>query len=356
MQTFQKPRTAAVPPSIFSLPALTIALFIVVACVSVAFAGSDDPTFTKSKYPEKKMVDKEFSLTAGGVLRIDVDDMDIHVKNSDGKTSRVQVFVAGPDQERAVEFFEEHLNFELGENDNELTMTSEGPRYHSGSFWKKYRRVHIWAIVTVPSRFDADITTDDGDLRVDALEGRIKIRTEDGNIEARDLRGSSIDVKSSDGDVTTSSLEADEVIVDTSDGDIIGERFHAKHITVRTSDGDIMIERLEGGEISIRSQDGDIEVGVSGDELTASCSDGDMEVTLFDAMAVDLRARDGDIRLSIPQSLHVDLELKGDDVSVRGGTLTKGDVSSRGVVGSLNKGGPLVRAKSNDGTIALRLH
>ncbi len=70
-------------------------------------------------------------------------------------------------------------------------------------------------------------------------------------------------------------------------------------------------------------------------------------------MVLDLKSRNGDI--DIPQALHVDIELRGDNVSVRGGPLNKGNISRRGVQGSLNDGGPLVRAKSNDGRIVLRL-
>jgi hypothetical protein len=80
---------------------------------------------------------------------------------------------------------------------------------------------------------------------------------------------------------------------------------------------------------------------------------GDIHITLLDAMALDLKSRDGDI--VIPQALHVDIELRGDNVSVRGGPLNKGNISRGGVQGSLNDGGPLVRAKSNDGRIVLRL-
>jgi hypothetical protein len=335
--------------------AVPLALLIAAFSVAAAVAGSDEPAFTQSKYPAQNVVDQEFSLRDGGQLRIDVDDMDIFVKRTDGKKSRVQVFVAGPDPERALEYFEEHLNFELGESDNELTMTSDGPHSHWESFWRRYRRIHIWAIVSVPAKFNADIRTDDGDLRVDALEGRIALRTEDGDVETRDLRGPSIQIKSSDGDILATSLEADEIVIDTSDGDVAGKRFQAKRISLGSSDGDIAVERLDGLDISAQTSDGDIEIGASGKELRVSCSDGDMQITLFEAMAVDLKARDGDIRLDIPQSLHVDLELRGDDVSVRGGSLTRGDISRRGVLGSLNDGGPLVRARSGDGSIALRL-
>jgi FlaG/FlaF family flagellin (archaellin) len=325
-------------------------------CVPGVLAGTDEPDFIKSKHPSQKVVDQEFSLKAGGQLRIDVDDIDVYVKKSDGAKSRVQVFVAGSNEEKALEYFEEHSGFELEEDNNELVMSSTGPSSFWGSSWHKHRNVRIWAVVSVPSRFDADISVEDGDLRVDDLDGDITIRSADGDIETRDLRGPSITIKTSDGDILAKSLEAkDEIVVSTSDGDIDGGRLYAKRVSVSTSDGDISIEHLEGDDIKLRSSDGDMEVGVAGGKLRADCSDGDIDIKLLDAVAIDLKSRDGDIDIVIPQALNLDINLEGDNVSVRGGNLTNGNVSRRGVEGSLNNGGPLVRAKSNDGRIVLKL-
>jgi len=336
------------PPTLILTAVLAAAL-----CVPGALAGTDEPDFTRSKRPTKKVVDREFALEAGGQLRIDVDDMDVYVKTHTGGKSRIEVYVSASSEEKALEWFEQDSGFELEQSNNELVMSTAGRSRFWGSTW---RSVRMWAIVSVPARFNADISTEDGDLRVDDLQGDMTIRTEDGDIDARNLRGPSIDLKTSDGDILAKSLTADnELVVRSSDGDISGDRFQAKRLAVSTSDGDIGVGHLEGSDIEIRSSDGNIEAGVSGEALHADCSDGDIHITLLDAMAVDVKSRDGDIDIVIPQALHVDIDLRGDDVSVRGGTLKNGNVSRRGVEGSLNDGGPLVRAKSNDGRIVLRL-
>jgi hypothetical protein len=338
------------PAALIPAAALAVAL-----CVPSPLAGmeTDEPEFTRSKRPTHKVVDREFELEAGGQLRIDVDDMDVYIKKNTGDKSRVEVYVSASSEEKAREFFERDSGFELEERDNELVMSTAGRSRFWSNFWRSTR---MWAIVSVPARFDADVTTVDGDLRVDDLQGDIAIRTEDGDIDARGLRGPSIDIKTSDGDIVGRSLTADdELVVRSSDGDIIADRFQAERVAVNTSDGDIEVSHLEGDDIEIRSSDGNIEIVVSGKALRADCSDGDIRVTLLDAMAVDLKSKDGDIDIVVPQGLHVDIDLRGDDVSVRGGTLKNGNVSRRGVEGSLNDGGPLVRAKSNDGTIVLRL-
>ncbi|MCK4774635.1 MAG: DUF4097 family beta strand repeat protein, partial [Candidatus Krumholzibacteria bacterium] len=272
------------------------AALAVALCVPGVLAGTEEPEFTRSKHPAQKVVDQEFSLDAGGWLRIDVDDMDVYVKKNDGTKSRVQVFVAASNEEKAVEYFEERSGFELEQEKNELLMSSRSPSSFWGHASRGFRSVRIWAIVSVPARFNADISTEDGDLRVDDLDGEMTIRSSDGDIDARNLRGPSIVIRTSDGDVVATSLTAeDKLSISTSDGDIDADRFHAKRISVGTSDGDISIEHMEGDNIDIRSSDGDIEAGVSGGTLKANCSDGDIHITLLDAMALDLKSRDGDI-------------------------------------------------------------
>jgi hypothetical protein len=333
--------------------AVILTLFAMLCAVAAA-AGTQGPSFIRTDHPSKTVFDQQFSLKEGGVLRVDVDDMDVYVKETNGQ-SRVEVFVAGPDLDRAVQFFEDELGFEAEKNGNDLSLTSVGPRYGSRGFWQRYRNVQCWMIVSVPARFNADIVTNDGDLRIDRLSGDIQIRTDDGDIDVRELTGPTIDIRTSDGDVTGGVLDSKEIDINTSDGDVAADHVKGGRVSVTSSDGNLTIEKVEGEDVSMRSSDGDIEVGASGGDLKIDCRDGDMQVTLLDAMTVDLVARDGDIDIVIPQNLHVDLELRGDDVRVRGGNLTKGSVTDRGVVGSLNEGGPLVRAKTNDGSIALKL-
>lgn len=347
-------RNRAHAPFVTRVAAILLPL-LVVTSAAVALAGSHDPPFVRSDYPPTQVVDETYALKDGGMLRIDVDDVDVYIREAEGKTSHVGVFVAGPDADRAVEFFEDQLDFAAEMNGNELTISSRGPEHGSASFWQAYRRVQVWMIVSIPSRCNGDITTNDGDLRIDHLDGEITIRTDDGDVDVRSLTGSMIDIRSEDGDISAGTLDATDVEINTSDGDVAAQRIKGTQVSVSSSDGDITVENIEGEDITMRTSDGDVEVKASGKDLKIDCRDGDMQVTLLDAMTVDLVARDGDIDIVVPQSLHLDLELRGDDVRVRGGNLTKGNITNRGVVGSLNDGGPLVRAKTNDGSIALRL-
>jgi DUF4097 and DUF4098 domain-containing protein YvlB len=329
------------------------ALFVALVPISVGIAGSDEPSFTRSKYPTEKEIDREFSIGPGGTLEIDVDDMDIYIKESKNDRCRVEVFLAGPDRERALEYFEEKLRVAVRAEGNTLLLESNEAHFHTPWSWNRYNRVRVWAIVSVPRKFDANVYTEDGDLRINALDGVVKVRSEDGDLELRELRGPSVDVETCDGDIIAGTFDADEITVRTSDGDIVAKRFRGDRLALKSSDGDIRIKRADAGDIRIDTSDGDIEIGASGSDLSIDCSDGDMRVQLFSVMNVDLSAADGDITIRMPRSLDVDLNLRGEDVYISGRVSIEGRVSDRSVVGSLNNGGPLIRAKTSDGSIEL---
>jgi DUF4097 and DUF4098 domain-containing protein YvlB len=331
-----------------------VLLAVCLAWFSPPAADPDEPGFINSRHPSEEVFSGNFDVSAGGALEVEVDDMDVYIKESSDGRSHVEVYVTGPNLDRSREYFQEELYFDAKARNNTLIVESEDPKYHGGDFWRRYRNVQIYVIISVPARLDAEIFTDDGDLRIDRLDGDIRIKTEDGDVEVITLSGS-IDIDSSDGDIVLGELDAQEIFIETSDGDLRASKLKAGRVGMKTSDGDIEIERVDAEQIKIESSDGDIELGVSGGELRARCSDGSISVNMFSEMAVDLTARDGDIRIEIPKSVRAELNLRGEDVSLRGGAKINGRVSDRSIVGSLNDGGPLVRAKTDDGSIALAI-
>ena len=345
-----------------------IAVFLIAVFVTTAFSlPSED-----EKHKKEKIFDEAFSLESGGELHIDVDDMDIHVKTGVNGESSVQVFVAGRDRDKAREYFEE-LRFDARLEDNKLVVESREPYSRNGGFWNRYGNVRAWAIVTVPTKIDARIETEDGDIRVDNLSGKAQVSTEDGDVDISDVRGPSVEIRTEDGDVTAGFLEADKITMTGEDGDLQIDRIEGKQIrislsdgdievsqiegddiTIRTKDGDVVVSRIDGGETSVESSDGDIEIAASGSKLRAECSDGDIKVALSGEMEVDLSADDGDIELSIPKNTGAELDLRGGHVSVRSKIAIKGKVSKESIRGMINDGGPLIRVRTSDGSIVVR--
>ncbi|UCG53423.1 MAG: DUF4097 family beta strand repeat protein [Candidatus Latescibacterota bacterium] len=333
-----------------------LAIALAVLSTVIVTPGGGTPGGRGSKFENRlkqKVFDQTYSLEAGGELYIDVVDMDIHIRTGPDRTGSVQVFVAGSDPERAAEKFEE-LRFDARLESNKLSIESQGPTFVVRGFWNRNRSVRVWMIVSVPKEIDSDIRTEDGDVRIDDLTGNARVRTEDGDLEFSEIHGTSIEIHTEDGDVMADVLEADDITVSTEDGDLQIDSIKGGRVDVSSSDGDIEVSRIEAENILMETSDGDIEMTVSGNSLDAECSDGDMTITILDEMEVDVRTADGDVELNIPQNINADLDLEGGHVSVRSKISIKGRVSKERIKGSVNDGGPLIRVRTDDGSILVR--
>src|SRR5215475_8624223 len=146
-----------------------------------------------------------------------------------------------------------------------------------------------------------DIHTGDGHIRVGGAKGQIKLRTGDGSIEGRDLDGQ-IDADSGDGHITL-------------DG-----RFDS--LNIRTGDGSINAHAQAGSKVvsswSIRTGDGSVDLTLPGD-LNAN---------------IDASTNDGRISLGIP-------------------VMVDGQFSNSQIHGKMNGGGQPVTIHTGDGSIRL---
>lgn len=332
-------------------------MFAAMTWGSQAWARSE-PRFTESRYPAETMIDREF--TSADMLEIDTSDLDIYVKESSNGRIHVEIFVAGPDHDRAVEYFEKHLRPEVEQDGKTVVIRTNEPSYNHSwgwdDFWRQYRNVRAWAVISAPAATSAEMDIEDGDLRIDHLERNVSVRAEDGDVEVGRLIGDRIVFRTEDGDLKLEGLEGGDVDLVTEDGDIHCKTLKGDRVSVSSEDGNIELGRVDAKWISIDSEDGDIEVRAAGDELKASCQDGDISVELLGPMAVALESDDGDIDLTIPENLDADLDLQGDDVHVRGSIKVDGRVSSSYVRGAINGGGKPVRARSSDGDIRVSLY
>ena len=166
------------------------------------------------------------------------------------------------------------------------------------------------------------------------------------------VRGN-LDLKTSDGDVNIGTVDGDEANISSSDGDINIKSLTALQAKIGTSDGDIQVGRLDAGRIELRSSDGDIRIDEASGSLKASTGDGDIYtgVDRFDELA--LETGDGDIEIRATSELRADLDLRGEEVILRGDPSFDGKKNDSMAQGSLNGGGPPLRASTRDGSIVV---
>ena len=137
----------------------------------------------------------------------------------------------------------------------------------------------------------------------------------------------------------------------SSDGDIVLEGLQADQ-TIRTSDGDIELIDIQG-DIKGRTSDGNIKFSNVSGSLDVSTSDGNVKGNLLSLTnSLRVKTSDGNIRVSIPKSLGLDLDIRGESLRIPLKNFN-GRSTDKKIDGKMNGGGKLVHLRTSDGRITL---
>jgi hypothetical protein len=307
----------------------------------VASVIGDEPLFQRAKSAVassgqelhyETVVEQDLGLAPGGHLQVNVHDADVQVTSTPG-SGRLSVEVGAKDAAWAREVFQ-RMHFETTVEGNAFTIRTEDPHFDRGD-WRRHGNVHVRIHVGVPESIDLSLTTGDGDVMVGDAEGQIEIHTGDGDVMVGDVEGQ-VGIQTGDGDVSLGMTRGPALVVQTGDGDIAVGGVASERIELRTGDGDVALASASG-------------------PVDAATSDGDVTIQLATATPVTVQTGDGDIVIMAAEALGFDLHLTGADISVPQGMLMEGGVTSGTARGSVNGGGPLIRAITGDGTVVVKV-
>ena len=278
----------------------------------------------------------EFETSSGKFLEVDMSTQyDISVTGWDKNTILVEADIEeGDEDEESIHFRHSNGNLKI----------SSGFVDHGGSELN----------IRVPVKFDLDLATMGGDIRIENIEGAIEGKTMGGDLEFFDLNGSiefttmggDIDVHNSiisgelktmggdldfdgvygtlkgstmGGDVTSRSTKKDipekkagELQLSTMGGDIMVDSAPLG-VSVNTMGGDIDIRQAGkfvksttmGGDVMINAVDGSIKASTMGGEVNATMV-GDPGKGERD---VNLSSMGGDIYLTVPAGLSIEFDI-----------------------------------------------
>jgi DUF4097 and DUF4098 domain-containing protein YvlB len=268
----------------------------------------------RSSQRQERVTYRQFDIGPGGTLRVDFEDGDVQVETGDGSGVEVEVLVRARDLDWAREVFQD-MEFRTETSGNVLEIRARDADIE-GREYRRYGSVGVLTVVTVPDRFNIDISTADGDIVVGDIEGDVQLRSQDGDIQLGQVQGEEVRIQTADGDVETGELTVTNAVV-------------------RTADGDLHLSSVSGA-------------------LNATTADGDIQLRLREPGDVTLRTGDGDITIIAPTDLAAQVDFDGEDLSVAGGFEITGRVSTNRVIGQMNGGGPTLQARTGDGSISLR--
>ena len=328
-------------PNLLNSPiALTLALF--------TFAATG-----RAEVEDK--ITKSFAVSPGGQLSVDVDRGSIEIKTTDRGSVDIEVSrkVRGSDA-RAAEVLKDHVVTTTQEGNN-VEVRAEYKGLKASGWFGGSPQINVSYQISVPRKFDVNLKTAGGNLRVGDLTGKTQVRTSGGNLALEKIQGpvvghtsggnisavgcqGPVDLKTSGGNLKLSEIEGDVTAVTT------GGSIHAEKLNGR------MVLRTSGGNINLAALRGSVEAKTSGGHVNA-------ELLQQPAGACSFATSGGNITLTLTAEVAVDVDARtsGGRVSTDFpvATVVQGEQKKTELRGKINGGGPLLSAHTSGGNVRL---
>lgn len=301
------------------------------------------------------VMDKSFDVKENGWLKVESDIGSIEVEARGGDKVEVKVVrEIDTRREEKIKEFLDNLVVEMVQRDNDVIISAEFQNNWHRRNWD-YNDVRVEFIITVPKKFNVDLSTAGGSISVGDLEGKVEVETAGGSLLFGNINGTvrgrtaggSIKLESCVGnaDVRTSggSIKIGDV-----DGDVRALTSGGS-IKVDKAKGDVLAE-TSGGSINIEEVMGNLEASTSGGSVKASISKqpegdcsletsgGSVTVYLAEDIAVDVNAKSSWGRISS------DFDIAGWDE----------DEDESYARGTINGGGPKLYLRTSAGKVRIR--
>jgi hypothetical protein len=268
---------------------------------------------------------KSLPVEPGGKLTVKADRGDVRVAGSDQNSVEIRVEreVTHASDAEAVKILKEQ-RLVVKQNGNDISITAHDPPSLHRHFWLgglRRANLNVHYEITVPRKFDAQVETLGGGIKVAGLQGAVIVKTMGGGLDFNDI----------DGKV---------------DGQTMGGGIHADgcrgDLRLHTMGGGIRVEKFTGSSVQADTAGG----SVSGDFAAAPKSD------------CELHTMGGSVTARIPSTAPVTLDAHtmGGSVSSELAVQVEGKVHPGTLRGTINGGGPLLKLETMGGSIELLKH
>jgi hypothetical protein len=255
-------------------------------------------------------VAKTFTVAGHAHVRVQTDDGAVRVSTGDIKQVEIRVEYTGYKLDR-------DLQVTTSQNGDSVEVIA---KTHGGSWFNfGVRHTSLRVEVHMPKDADLEVTTGDGSVEADSINGNLDVRTGDGHIMVQGAHGN-IRLHTGDGHIEGRALDG-RADITTGDGHVNVEgRFDG--LTIRTGDGSVTARANQGSTVAapwnIHTGDGSVDLDLPG-EMQAN---------------LDASTHDGRISLGIPVTV-------------------EGTFSSTKIMGKMNGGGQAIVVRTGDGSIHL---
>jgi DUF4097 and DUF4098 domain-containing protein YvlB len=301
--------------------------FLLAMCC-LGLAACDDFDFDSGGGYGRYRQDFHFTypLTSGGSVQLENSNGSVEISGWDKNTVEIEGTKYANTEERL-----EQMKIDVTSAASSISIRTVPPLDRHGNYGARY-------VIHVPRKAElASISSSNGAIREDGVEGDSHLKTSNGSVRASQIRGL-LDVQTSNGSVEVSDVTGDTTLR-TSNGSIRAEirkgRFEA-----RTSNGgiDLTLREADTKPIRLASSNGHIDLTMEAErEVHADTSNSSITVRMPGSSNVNLRAH------TSGSAIASDFQ-----VSLHGGTFSKSRME-----GAIGSGGPLVDLTTTNGRIRL---
>lgn len=273
---------------------------------------------------DTRVVSEAFAVARGGSLRLETDIGDVKIVGADADSVTVRVEFRGKRSDAD--------DFDVRISRVEDGVEVLGRQRDRNGWHFRWDDMDVRYVVGVPAQYNLKLITSGGDFHVTGITGTVTGETSGGDITLQAITGD-VRLETSGGDITLRTIRG-AMIVETSGGDIIGTGL----------EGDVRAE-TSGGDVDLKDVRG---------KALASTSGGDIRLEVLENMGIDASTSGGNIVLRLPEAAKANVRAETASGSVRCDFPVLGSMEDGSLDGTINGGGPRVRAETSGGDISIR--
>jgi hypothetical protein len=337
----------------------TVLVMVLLLGVAVPVIAQERGSIERSGKSYVEEILKTLEVEAGGTLLVEtpMGAIEVETWSKDKVEVRIRKKYRGSSEDKAEEAFDNIEVFIKKRGDNVDILVEADSRCH-------LEKTILAFEIFVPERYNVDLETRGGSIKIDVLEGQVLAETAGGSIRVGVVEGD-VEVHTAGGSIVVGPAAGD-IDAYTSGGSIkLKESGGA--VTAGTSGGSIRVDGTNG-PVEVNTSGGSIQIDNAHGYIEAKTAGGSIEAQ----MVVSERNLDthctlvssgGDLVLWIPADLAAsfDVELKitrwaDEDYEILSDFPLSIDKSGRGVMcsGDINGGGDPIRLKTTNGDIEIR--
>jgi DUF4097 and DUF4098 domain-containing protein YvlB len=275
-------------------------------------------TVTVDSHSEIVREEKRFTVGGRAEIRVATFDGSIQIQSWDRPGVVIEIEKRGPTKSAV-----EALEITSEQKGNVIELEVKRPRNESFSGIGLHQTASARLIVNVPRESDIRARSGDGSIRLERITGRVDLRSGDGSISVSEVSGE-VTLNTGDGSITVTGAQG-KLSADTGDGSV-------------NVSGSLSVMKLHTGDGSI------VYRGEPGSVM---------------AEPWEITTGDGSVSLYLPGDFGAELDAHTGDGTIRNDLTVENageDKARRTLRGRLGGGGKLLRVRTGDGGIRLKLN